>query len=228
MSSGQAISSIDAVVLDLDGLLLDTERLYAQAWTMAASALGVDIDTLTLKGLRGCSAVEWESQMKGGIIPLHHWTQFMAGAERIWQNIIKSQEVACMPGAMELLAFLDHDAIPYLVATNSPRAYAAMNIAASAMRLKTFTLLCREDVVRPKPDPAIILLAASTLQTSPSRVAVIEDSATGIQAAVSAGAICIYVHDHPEEASQVMAHLSCDDLHACSRELRRMLGRRGS
>ena len=98
------------------------------------------------------------------------------------------------PGALELIAALREVGIPMALASNSPRMLVDRALTTGGIDPATFvTMLTADDVSNPKPAPEIYLAAVAALGTQPERTLVLEDSPTGVTAAVAAGCYTIAV-----------------------------------
>jgi HAD superfamily hydrolase (TIGR01509 family) len=98
------------------------------------------------------------------------------------------------PGALELLAALADAAIPAALASNSSRILVERALATAGIEQRTFAaILTADSVTAPKPAPDIYLAACAALGTEPARTLALEDSPTGVAAAVAAGCFTIGV-----------------------------------
>jgi HAD superfamily hydrolase (TIGR01509 family) len=98
------------------------------------------------------------------------------------------------PGALELLARLRAAAIPVALASNSPRVLVNCALATAGIAQETFAAILTADAVAvPKPAPDVYLAACAALGTAPSRTLALEDSPTGVAAAVAAGCYTVGV-----------------------------------
>jgi HAD superfamily hydrolase (TIGR01509 family) len=193
----------DAVIFDMDGLMLDSERAINLCMARAACELGHDLpDTLWLRMIGGgdglCRRLLTERiGAEATDVLLEH-----AGA---MYDAVADAGIDHRPGIVELLEFLVARGIPRAVATSTRRPLAMRKLAAAGL-LRYFDAVCTaSDVPRPKPAPDVYLLAASTLGVEPSRCLVLEDSPTGVRAALAAGMTPIQVPDLLEPDDEVRA-----------------------
>lgn len=178
-------SALQAVLLDMDGTLVDTENFWWEIEQEIFRELGHILD------------VAWRDIVVGG--PMSRSAGFLiesTGAaitlaelsvllnERFEARI--ADQVPLMPGAERLLSELArHDVPTALVSASHRRVIDRVLLTLGADR---FTLtVAGDEVPRTKPHPDPYLLAARTLGAHPSRCAVIEDTATGVAAAEAAG-----------------------------------------
>jgi len=183
----------DAVVFDNDGLLLDTET----SWTRAEQALferrGLEFTIEHKRELLGSApavaATKLELMLdepgRGGALIMELGMLVIAEL---------STYAAPRPGALELIAVLREAGIPMALASNSPRMLVDRALTTGGIDPATFvTMLTADDVSNPKPAPEIYLAAVAALGTQPARTLVLEDSPTGVTAAVAAGCYTIAV-----------------------------------
>jgi HAD superfamily hydrolase (TIGR01509 family) len=183
----------DAVVFDNDGLLLDTEA----SWTRAEQALferrGLEFTIEHKRELLGTAPGIAAAKLERMLDEPGH-----GGALIMELGMLVIAELATYapprPGALELIARLREAGIPMGLASNSPRMLVERALATAGIERSTFaTILSADDVTNPKPAPEIYLAAVAVLDTEPARTLVLEDSPTGIAAAVAAGCYTIAV-----------------------------------
>ena len=106
---------------------------------------------------------------------------------------IYEKELTLMPGAKKLLEDLKSKGIKTAVATNRSRKRIEQDLARLKINNYFNVVIAREDVMKPKPDPEIFLIAAKKLDVPPNECVVIEDAIHGVEAAKKAGMIAIGV-----------------------------------
>jgi len=182
-----------AVVFDNDGLLLDTEN----AWTRAEETLfarrgavfTIEHKRSLIGSARAAAAVKLEAMLE------------LVGAGEMLMDelheLVMEEALAGVeprPGALELLERLVGAGIPVAVASNSQREFVQRTLSGAGLLDGRFaTVVSVEDVEHPKPAPDIYLEACRRLGAEPSACAALEDSATGVAAAVAAGMYVIGV-----------------------------------
>jgi HAD superfamily hydrolase (TIGR01509 family) len=197
-----------AIVFDNDGLLLDTEA----AWTRAEEALferhGRSFTTEHKRALIGTSrttaAVELEAMLglRG---------QGEALMDELHELVMEEAAggVPPRPGALELLAAVRRAGLPVGLASNSAREFVEHVLSAAGLLNGQFdVVITAEDVDRPKPAPDLYLAACAALGAAPERAAALEDSPTGVAAALAAGMYVVavpYFPDAPIEGASLTA-----------------------
>ena len=199
MTPGKRIA---AVILDMDGLMLDTESIYKSAWQTAATECGYDLDDhfyLTLVGQPNpaCEAAllnRFDSQF-----PLE---DFRARWSELWQVHLEAKGIPTKPGLTELLSFLRERQLPVAVATSSDRDYVSSSLRAARIESRFDMIVTGEQVVNGKPAPDIYLEAARRLGVEPRKCVALEDSDNGVLAASGAGMITVMVPDLKPPSAQ--------------------------
>lgn len=176
-----------AVVFDNDGLLLDTE----EAWTRAEVTLFARRDRVftiehkrsLIGSARATAAVKLEAMLgRDGegeklMDELH---------ELVMEEALAG--VQPRPGALELLERLANAGVPVAVASNSQREFLERTLRVAGLLDGRFaTIVSAQDIAQPKPAPDIYLEACRRLGAEPGACVALEDSPTGVAAAVAAG-----------------------------------------
>ena len=207
---------IKAAIFDMDGLMLDTEPIYRQAWTLAISDCGFTLDSCQYGQLVGRSNDDCDRLMRelfGKDYPVERCRQLR---DRYWRSQIVENGIPLKPGLHDLLDYLDSRRLPTAIATASLRSEAELSIGISGIGKRFRHSTAGDEVTRNKPAPDIYIETARKLGVEPDRCLVFEDSNAGATAAIRAGAIAIVVPDlqtpHPEIVDG--AYKVVDSLHA--------------
>jgi HAD superfamily hydrolase (TIGR01509 family) len=183
----------DAVVFDNDGLLLDTEESWTRAERVLFERRGREFTPAHKRELLGTS-----SEVAAGKLAAMLEEPGRGGELIVELGLLVVGELGSYAppraGAVELIARLRAAAIPMAVASNSPRMLVDCALATAGIAADTFEAILTADVVsQPKPAPEIYLSTCAALGTEPARTLVLEDSPTGVAAAVAAGCYTIAV-----------------------------------
>jgi len=197
-----------AVIFDMDGLLLDTEPLAARAWTDAAAALGVDFDdalALAMIGRNWGDCVAMVRARYGAWYPvdalLDRW-------HTTYDTIVTRDGLRVKPGAVELIDWLERNAIPRAVATSTRGERARAKLVSAALHQRFLDVVGGDEVARGKPEPDIYAEAARRLGVAAAECIALEDSEPGVRAALAAGMTPIMVPDlHAPPADLIAADL---------------------
>lgn len=208
---------IKAIIFDVDGVIFDTEWLHIIAWEIVFKNKNIIIPPEKYRGGTGVADQDFLQDLrKCGILPVQ---MPLAAVEEEKISVLtglieKSTEI--FPGAIETLEML-YGKYPMCAASNSDRRFIEKLVGNSKVGRFFSFILTRNDVKNPKPSPDIYLLAAKKLGYKPHECVVIEDTSTGVDAARSAGTICIAVcHTQPAEklavADIVLPRISPKDI----------------
>ena len=172
------------VIFDCDGVLVDSEpianRVFARELTAHGLPMEADDVMRTFIGRSRDTCIEMAGRLRGAPLP--------AGFAAAWDAALHEAlraEVKAVEGIPELLRTLG---IPYCVASNGEPEHMRIALtAAGLMPLVEGRLFSAASVARPKPAPDLFLHAAATMGAEPSDCIVIEDTVTGVKAAIAAG-----------------------------------------
>lgn len=180
-----------ACLFDLDGLLLDTEPLHAQAWQRAAARFGTHLDARQLLLLRGRRRLDCAEQVRRWIgrdgIPPPSSEELLAVRQPIAEALLPG--AAAMPGARQLVRRCVELAIPMAIATSSSADAVALKSRAHPWLAQIRERVYGDDpeLRRGKPAPDPFLLAARRLGVACAECWAFEDSPAGARAAFDAG-----------------------------------------
>lgn len=204
-----------AVLFDMDGLMLDTERLAHRAWTQAMMERGYTLDESAYLRLIGRTIADVQSilsEVFGDSIP---YAEIYARRRVLYDAEIAAKGVAIKPGLLELLDFLEEHKVPKAVASSTHRAGVVMKLTLAGVADRFPVLVGGDQVERGKPEPDLFLEAARQLGFAPRNCLVLEDSEAGILAAHRAGMLPVMVPDmkQPDADTDRMAYRVVPSLH---------------
>lgn len=205
---------VQAVVFDMDGLLLDTETVYQAAMIEAGQAFGVDFTAATYRSMVGKTNPECAVMLRelyGASFPVEDYFK------RTWSDVelILEAEVRLKTGVMEILDYLDALGLPRAIATSNSRQAAERYLGRFDLFKRFHAVVANADVTRHKPHPDPYLEAARRLNVDPTLCLALEDSHPGVRAAHAAGMMTIMVPDildPNEEMHDKCVHVA-DSLH---------------
>ena len=200
------------VIFDCDGVVVDSEPLTLQLIRDDLAARGLPLDlTKTTDLFMGSTIAGAGAQARdmGADIP-EDWVDLIY--DKVFAAL--ARKVESIPGIGAVLDRLDRQGIAYAIGSNGPHRKMEITLArcglAARFAGRTYS---REDVAAPKPAPDVYLLAASQAGVAPQDCVVIEDSATGAQAAVAAGmAVFGFARETPRAKFEGLTELLFDDM----------------
>jgi mannitol-1-/sugar-/sorbitol-6-/2-deoxyglucose-6-phosphatase len=196
-----------ALVLDMDGLMVDSEPLWYAVERAFAGVRGGDWTTEHARAATG----------RGTAHTLGTMTElfgFPTDVERDKRAIVdafiaRAGELALKPGCLELLDAAGAAGLPSAVASSSPLRLIEAVLGRFALGGRFEAVISGESVISPKPAPDIFLRAAEALGAAPSSCAVLEDSLAGATAGRAAGMFVVAVPEGPSEDRGFEAVADC-------------------
>jgi beta-phosphoglucomutase family hydrolase len=189
----------EAVLWDLDGVLVDTAPFHFQAWQELFQSLGrgfADADFRRTFGLRNDAILR---DILGELTPAEV-ERLAQRKEDLYRDKIKGR-VTAMPGAVELLRRLQQRGRKMAVASSTTRENVRVVLSSLGLEGMFEAVVAEEDAPKGKPDPQGFLVAAERLGVEAGECVVIEDAPGGVEAAKRAGMRCIGVTtSRPREA----------------------------
>jgi HAD superfamily hydrolase (TIGR01509 family) len=191
----------DAVIFDMDGLMLDTEPLAARAWGEAAAALGVGFDMTLAQAMVGRNFADCSAMVRTRYPSPYPVDALLGRWHAAYDIIVEREGLAQKPGVDELLSWLEELAIPRAVATSTRRDRAHAKLARTSLLPRFHAIVGGDEVARGKPAPDIYAEAARRLGANATACLALEDSEPGVMSALGAGMTPIMVPDmHPPSA----------------------------
>jgi len=181
----------EAIVFDLDGVLVDSESVWDEARRQLTAESGGEWHPDATREMMGMSSIEWSRYMHDRLgVPMAPEEIYEAVVERI--AALYRERLPLLPGAVEAVRSLA-ERWPLAVASSSNRPVIDLVLELAGIAEAFSVTVSSEEVGRGKPAPDVYLEAARRLGVAPDRCAAIEDSANGIRAAHTAGMTVIAV-----------------------------------
>ena len=185
-------------LFDMDGVVIDSERLFTRFWIESAADLGFPMtreQALQLRSLRREQGIE---KMEAFFGPAANFDEIRAHRIELMEAHIARYGVDEKPGIRELLALLKEKSIPCAITSSSAMAVIRERLGRLGI-LECFTALCSgKDVPNGKPFPDIYLAGAAAIGVAPEMCLAIEDSPTGLEAAWRAGCKGVFDPDQDQ------------------------------
>jgi len=205
---------IKAVIFDMDGLMIDTEKLLVKYWLEAAHDYGYDLSREHILGIRSLAAKYAVPKLQAEIGADFDYNKVRTLRIQLMNQHIQKYGLEEKPGLGELLDYLKEHHYPVAVATATDLERTKRYLG-SLDRLKYFDqIVCASMVANGKPAPDIYLEAAARLRIDPSDCMALEDSPNGILSAYRAGMYPVMVPDlsQPDEDTRKLLYRCIDDL----------------
>ena len=198
--------ALQAILFDMDGLLIDSEPLWYEVESEVMAQLGGQWSAADQQELVGGSldkSLDYLLARAARPAPRREVGRWMVDG---MTALLRERGVHVMPGARELLAEVTEARMPNALVTSSERQIMEAVIPKIGM---TFgATVCAEDVRRSKPAPEPYLRAAELLGVDPARCIVLEDSPNGVAAGEAAGCLVVAIPSLlpiPTRAGRVVA-----------------------
>ncbi|MEN8144030.1 MAG: HAD family phosphatase [Gemmatimonadota bacterium] len=202
-------------MFDMDGLLLDSERLAMEYFVDACREHSIDPDLAVYRGCIGTRAEDTARILMQGYGPEFPFALVQATWTELYEAHVQERPVATKAGAIPLLNRCAELGIRCAVATSTASALARRKLELAGL-LPSFEVLVTGDMVkRAKPDPEAYLKAAQALLLDPSACWALEDSAAGVRSALTAGFVVYRVPDLAVdiEPGSGAGYMTVDSLH---------------
>jgi beta-phosphoglucomutase-like phosphatase (HAD superfamily) len=193
-----------AVIFDMDGLMLDTELLALRAWDEAAAALGVPFDRVLALRMVGHNFRDCTAMVRTHYPFDYPVDELLVSWHATYDAVVAREGIAVKTGVHELLDWLDVNAIPRAVATSTRRERAEHKLADAGLLPRFQALVGGDEVARGKPAPDIYFEAAARLKVAATGCVVLEDSEPGVRGALAAGMRVIMIPDLIEPSADLL------------------------
>lgn len=197
---------VRGVLFDMDGVVIDTEKLYTRFWMEAAADLGHPMTLTQALQMRSLGSIESQEKLDSffgsGVL---EYDVLRNRRIELMEAFIAEHGIEEKKGIRELLACLKEKGIPCAITSSSSIPLIRRHLGDLGL-LDGFTALCSgKDVPRGKPAPDIYLHGAATLGIAPEDCLAIEDSPAGIEAAWRAGCMAVIVPDQDQPDGEVLS-----------------------
>lgn len=192
---------INAVIFDLDGVLVSTDNQHYEAWKALCEKLAVPFSRKDYRAFRGVSRMECMNiieKLRKEPFPPEEKVALASWKNTRYRALLSELSPGdVLESTRNLLAFLREHGFMLAVGSSSRNARYILE----RIRLTDAfdAIVDGTDIQNSKPDPEVFLRAAAALGRSPDQCAVVEDAAAGIQAALSAGMFAVAIGDAAEE-----------------------------
>lgn len=193
MEDAVRAGSLDAILWDLDGTLIDSEPLHEWAFVQTLKSLDLEVPPEFHERVIGHSERQcfvWLSEMVDMPLPYDEWV-----ARRYSFYLDNVSRLLPIAPSLALWDEFARQGIAQAIVSNSDRRIVNANMRHLGFDPDTVPSVSRSEVSAGKPRPEPYLAGAERMGVAPARTAVVEDSATGIASGVAAGMVVFTVTD---------------------------------
>ena len=206
---------INAVIFDMDGVLIDTEKWLVKFWCQAAEEAGFPMKREHALAIRSLAGKYAKPYLQGIFGEKFDYEAIRKRRKELMQKQLKKHGVEKKPGVDELLDYLHGHGIKTAVATASDPIRAEDYLKQIEVYDKFDKIICATMVENGKPAPDVYLYACEQIGETPKTCIAVEDSPNGVKSAVAAGLRTIMVPDltQPEEEISKAITAKADSLY---------------
>lgn len=204
----------DSVIFDMDGVLLDSERIFNIAWRTVGDDMHLNGIEEALKSCVGCNDAYTRALLQDIYGASFDYAQFIGAVERKFEEITAVDGLPLKTGVMEILTWLRDNGINICLATSTTRQNAERHLKNAGLHQFFKNTVTGDMIKNSKPDPEIYRLACGMLGAEPKSCFAVEDSPNGVKSAHAAGLKVIMVPDQiaPTPELERLLHRKFDTL----------------
>ena len=160
------VNQVEGILLDMDGLLINSETLSAEAWIIAANAQDVVVDNEFCSNLIGLNSKDCDGKFQSQF-PSLDLARLRSDWERETVDMINRGRLTLLPGVEQFLLELQNRDIPHIVATSSQRDLAIKKLCEVGLGRLADQAVTGDQVRRGKPAPDIFIEGMNRLNLAP-------------------------------------------------------------
>lgn len=206
---------VKAVIFDMDGVILDTEKHYVSAWCEAAAGAGFAFTRQHALMLRSLDVEMAQELMKSIFGESFDYYAIREVRRKLVSERLDKYGIEKKPGIDEILDYLKRNGIKTAVATATPIELTLERLTRTGLRESFDRIVSAKQVKRGKPAPDVYQYACSQIGEKPSDCIAVEDSPNGIKSAYAAGCMPVMVPDltQPDEELIPLLYARADSLY---------------
>lgn len=198
-------AGIRGVLFDMDGVILDSEKLYARFWAEGCGFYGYRMSYAQALGMRSLSAQAGQEYLSSLFGPEISYPLVRAKRIELMDDYVERNGIQAKPGVFRLLDYLSSRGIPYAITTASPSDRIQDHLGRLGLYHRFPHICTAHQVAHGKPEPDIYLLGAGTIGLPPEQCLALEDSYTGMLSAYRAGCLAAIVPDLDEPGEDILS-----------------------
>lgn len=201
----EKLKGVKAVIFDLDGTLIDTEKIYSIVWPQAIAAMGYEMNHEQYLSIRSLGRPFAPQRYKKWYGEDFDYDKARSIRKGLFEAYEKEHGIQGKPGAVELLTYLHSKGIITAIATATDIERATKYLEKVGLKEYFDRVISATMVDEGKPSPKVYQYAVSQLGLQPEECVAVEDAPNGIESAYRAGCRVIMVPDLSEPDDDVNA-----------------------
>lgn len=197
-----------AAIFDMDGLLLDTEKVCMAAFQQTCIEMDIPFKRDIYLNIIGRNQAGIKPIIEQGYGDSLNYAAFHPRWMQHYHAVVEHQAIPVKKGVIALLTWLQAQNIAMVVATSTHNALAHKKLHLAGLSQYFSHITSGDEVVNGKPAPEIYLLAAQRLNLKPQQCLAFEDSNNGVKAAVDANMTTLQIIDlvEPDTDTRALGH----------------------
>lgn len=205
---------IKGLIFDMDGLMVDTEKLLTRFWREASAFYGWEMTQEHVLGIRSLAGKYAAPKLQREISPDFDYAKVRLKRIELMNAYIAENGIEKKAGLDELIAYGLDRGMRLAVATATDDVRTKLYLESIGVYHHFDRIICGNMVKSSKPDPDIYLTASAELGLPPEECIALEDSPNGIKSAKSAGCVPVFVPDlsQPDPETAGLMFACCETL----------------
>lgn len=205
---------IKAVIFDMDGTLLDSEKIVLKAWRYVIDKYSLPFDLSLPYRSIGLNYDSMKTLFLSELGEDYPFDKYWGYAKQYLQNAKRRTAYPVKAGFDELCTYLKANKIGMYVATSTYHASAAKELEHSGILGFFDGIVGGDEITRGKPDPEIFITAAEKTGFEKSECLIVEDSSNGLRSGIASGIRTVFIKDIVDVPSEITDKVfaKCDDL----------------
>ena len=198
---------IRGVLFDMDGLVLDSEKLYSRFWREACMFYGFPMTYEQSLSMRALNSKAAEATLRGFFGEGADYRTLRAKRIELMDAYVAENGVDVKPGIFTLMDHLQQQGIATAITSSSPLERIRQHLSRHGLDSRFNCLCSGHDVPNGKPAPDIYLYGAASLGLKPEECLALEDAPAGILSAYRAGCLTVMIPDQDQPGEQTISML---------------------